>query len=122
LTDGRGRELRDGDTLGLARTASPVELETVLDTLDPTTRGAVRELVAGTADAVDGRGEALAGTLRRAGAALDQTAATLGDLTADGVALRRVVSSTRQVTGALASSPGTTAAAVDRLAAVLVET
>lgn len=122
LTDGRGPALRDGATLGLSRTEQPVEIEQVLSTLDPRTRRAVRAMVAGTADAVQGRGEALAGSLRRARAALEQTTGTIGDLTADGASLRRVVSSTRQVTSALASAPGTTGTAVDRLAAVLGDT
>ncbi|WP_026909749.1 MlaD family protein [Patulibacter minatonensis] len=122
LTDGKGPELADGATLGLARTEQPVEIEQVLSTLDPATRRAVRRVAAGTAASVDGRGEALAGTLRRARSALDATSATVGDLTADGTALRRVVSSTAQVTSALAAAPGTTGTAVDRLAAVLGDT
>jgi phospholipid/cholesterol/gamma-HCH transport system substrate-binding protein len=122
LRDGTGAPLRDGATLGLARTEQPVEVEQVLSTLDPTTRDAVRRIVRGSERAVAGRGEALAGSLRRARAALDATAATVGDLQADGAALRRVVSSTRQVTTALAGAPGTTGAAVDRLAAVVGDT
>lgn len=122
LTDGRGPELADGATLGLARTEQPVEVEQVLSTLDPATRRAVRRMVRGAERAVDGRGEALAGTLRRGRAALDATAATLGDVQADGAALRRIVTSARQVTTALASTPGTTGTAVDRLAAVLGDT
>ncbi|MEV4421415.1 MlaD family protein [Patulibacter sp. NPDC049589] len=122
IDDGKGPALRDGATLGLAHTEQPVEVEQLLSTLDPKTRRAVRGIVAGTADAVDGRGEALAGTLRRARAALQETASTVGDLNADGASLRRVVSSTRQVTAALASAPGTTGTAVDRLAAVLGDT
>jgi phospholipid/cholesterol/gamma-HCH transport system substrate-binding protein len=122
ITDGRGAALPDGATLGLARTEQPVEVEQVLSTLDPATRRAVRRIVRGTERTVDGRGEALAGTLRRARVALEETGDAVGDLTADGTALRRVVSSTRQVTGALASAPGTTGTAVDRLAAVLGDT
>lgn len=122
IRDGKGPALADGATLGLARTEQPVEVEQVLSTLDPATREAVRRIVRGSERAVDGRGAALAGTLRRARAALDATADTVGDLQADGAALRRVVSSTRRVTTALAGAPRTTGTAVDRLAAVLRDT
>ncbi len=122
ITDGHGPALRDGATLGLARTEQPVEVEQVLSTLDPATRAAVRRIVRGAEATVAGRGEALAGTLRRARAALAETGDTVDDLTADGAALRRVVSSTRQVTAALAGAPGTTGTAVDRLASVLGDT
>jgi hypothetical protein len=64
ITDGRGAALPDGATLGLARTEQPVEVEQVLSTLDPATRRAVRRIVRGTERTVDGRGEALAGTLQ----------------------------------------------------------
>ncbi|MDO9409649.1 MlaD family protein [Patulibacter sp.] len=122
IRDGRGSALRDGATLGLARTEQPVEVEQVLSTLDPATRAAVRRMVRGAESTVDGRGGALAGTLRRARAALQATGDTVGDLTADGDALRRVVSSTRRVTSALAAAPGVTGTAVDRLASVLGDT
>lgn len=121
IDDGRGDALRDGATLGLARTDQPVEIETVLATLDPRTRAAVRDVLAGADRAVDGRGDALAASLRRASRTLASTRAAVADVTADGVALRRVVTATRQVTGTLAAGDGEqrTAAAVDRLAAVV---
>ncbi|WP_320670207.1 MlaD family protein [Patulibacter defluvii] len=121
LADGRGPRLRDGATLGLARTDQPVEIETVLATLDPPTRRAVRELVAGADRATAGRGEALAATLRRASRTLAAAEGAIADATADGAALRQVVTTTRRVTDALAAGDGEqrTAAAVDRLAAVV---
>ncbi|PTL54272.1 MlaD family protein [Paraconexibacter algicola] len=122
VTPGDGPLLADGATLGLARTDQPVEVDDVLSTLDPRTRGEVRAVLTGLRGATDGRGDALAGALRRSTRALQGTAAALGEVTADGRALQELVRSGRRVTGALAADPGATGAAVDEVAALLADT
>ena len=111
--------LRDGATLGRTSTDQPVEVEDVLSTLAPATRADVRAILRGARRATDGRGPALAASLRRAQRGLRATSDVLGDVTADGAALRDVVASTAKVTRSLAAAPGRTGAAVDALAGAL---
>ncbi|HET9050669.1 MAG TPA: MlaD family protein [Candidatus Dormibacteraeota bacterium] len=49
-------ELQDGSTIPDSRTASPVDIDTVLAILDPQTRDRLQLLVAGAGDSLDGNG------------------------------------------------------------------
>lgn len=122
VTAGTGPLLPDGATLGTARTDQPVEIDDVLATLDPATRGEARALLRGLRGATDGRGPDLATALRRSARALGGTADVLAEVTADGEALRTLVRSGSRISTRLAGARGSTGAAVDELGGLLADT
>jgi phospholipid/cholesterol/gamma-HCH transport system substrate-binding protein len=83
-------ELADGALLPLARTLSPVQLDQVLNTLDPATRTALAGLLTQLGSGVRGRSGDIAGLVRQSESTLGSTGATfhafdapqLGDLLA----------------------------------------
>jgi phospholipid/cholesterol/gamma-HCH transport system substrate-binding protein len=83
-------ELADGALLPLARTSSPVQLDQVLNTLDPATRTALAGLLTELGSGVRGRSGDIAGLVRQSESTLGSTGATfhafdapqLGDLLA----------------------------------------
>jgi len=119
---GDGPLLGDGATLGTARTDQPVEVDDVLSTLDPRTRGEVRSVLRGVREATDGRGPDLAAALSRSTRALRGTADVLEEVTADGQALRDLVRAGSRVSVALAAAPGATGGAIDELGGLLRDT
>jgi phospholipid/cholesterol/gamma-HCH transport system substrate-binding protein len=119
LHQGRGPELSDGATLGLAASDQPVEIDQVLSTLDPSTRRNVRGLLSRLDASLEGRGTDIAKTLQSSGPALQNTADLLADVSSDGAALRTAVSRTQVVVGELARDPGALSEAADRMAELL---
>lgn len=119
---GDGPLLRDGATLGTARTDQPVEVDDVLSTLDPRTRTEVRSVLRGVREATDGRGPDLDAALARSTRALRGTADVLEEVTADGQALRDLVRAGSRVSVALAQAPGATGGAIDELGGLLRDT
>jgi phospholipid/cholesterol/gamma-HCH transport system substrate-binding protein len=119
LHQGRGPELSDGATLGLAASDQPVEIDQVLSTLDPSTRRNVRGLLSRLDTSLSGRGSDIAKTLQSSGPALQNTADLLADVSSDGAALRTAVSRTRVVVGELARDPGALTETADRMASLL---
>ena len=119
LRQGSGRPLHDGAILRQDATDQPVEIDQVLSTLDPATRADVRSLLHRLDRGTRGRGPAIEATLRRSADGLAETAALVGDVTADGEALRTFVRDGRAVVGALARDPDALGAAADELAATL---
>jgi phospholipid/cholesterol/gamma-HCH transport system substrate-binding protein len=113
---GDGPLLQDGATLGTARTDQPVEVDDVLSTLDPRTRGEMRSVLRGVREATDGRGPDLAAALSRSTRALRGTADVLEQ------ALRDLVRSGSRVSVALAAAPGATGGAIDELGGLLRDT
>jgi phospholipid/cholesterol/gamma-HCH transport system substrate-binding protein len=105
LAPGSGAPARAPIVLGLARTAAPVEIDQALSALDPHTRADLRATLRGLRGALDASGPADARTLKSAPAALTQLAGVLDDVSADGAALRTLVSSSRQLAAALAGRP-----------------
>jgi len=83
-------ELADGALLPLAQTRTPVQLDQVLNTLDPATRTALAGFLTQLGEGVQGRAGDIAGLVRQSEPALGSTAATfhafdspeLGDLIA----------------------------------------
>jgi phospholipid/cholesterol/gamma-HCH transport system substrate-binding protein len=83
-------ELADGALLPLAQTRTPVQLDQVLNTLDPSTRAALAGFLTQLGAGVKGRAGDIAGLVRQSEPALGSTAATfhafdspkLGDLLA----------------------------------------
>lgn len=119
LSRGSGEELEDGATLGTAHTDQPVEVERILSTLDPRTRERVSDTLRGLAKATGGHGDDLAGALRKSADALEHTAALLGQVNADGEALRTAVTEGGALAAELAGSSDRLAGTADELAAAL---
>jgi phospholipid/cholesterol/gamma-HCH transport system substrate-binding protein len=119
LQQGTGPPLSDGATLGPARTDEPVDLDLAVSALDPRTRDKAAEVLAALDATLRGRGDDIDLALRHSTHALGETANLLGQVTSDGLALRRLVNEGRKVVGALASSPADVGAAAERLADVL---
>jgi phospholipid/cholesterol/gamma-HCH transport system substrate-binding protein len=105
LTQGEGPELEDGATLGPSQTDHPVDFDLAVSTLDPRTREAAGELLANLDAATRGRGRDLSRTVAHATEALGETADLLGEVTADGRALRELVGDGATVVSALAQAP-----------------
>jgi phospholipid/cholesterol/gamma-HCH transport system substrate-binding protein len=119
LTQGEGEELGDGARLGPSRTDQPVNLDLAVSALDPRTRGQAARLLANVDAATRERGPDLARTLRHSARALGETANLLAGVTADQLALERLVTQGRTVVSALAENPADLGATAERLAMVL---
>ncbi|MCW2992443.1 MAG: mammalian cell entry protein, partial [Solirubrobacterales bacterium] len=119
LVDGGGPPLPDGARLALADTRSPVEFDQALQALGPGARADLKATLRELRSATAGRGGDLAVTLRSSGAALTRTAQAVGQVDADGRALRSLVRSSARVGSALAADHGRVGAAADELAALL---
>ncbi|MEA2637831.1 MAG: phospholipid/cholesterol/gamma-HCH transport system substrate-binding protein, partial [Chloroflexota bacterium] len=119
---GRGPELPDGAEIPSTQTAEPVEIDQVLNTLDPPTRAAVRSVLGGLDSATVGLAPAFRAALQHSADAFDETAGMLQEVTYDRSALRTMVSSGAAVSGALANARPALAATVDQLSALLSET
>jgi virulence factor Mce-like protein len=122
LTQGSGTELHSGDTLGLATTDQPVEIDQVLSTLGPRTRDDVRTALRGLDTATAGRGADLASILRHSAGALGNTAEVVRQVNSDGDALRGLVAGGSRVVHTVARDPSGLGSTADRLAAVLETT
>lgn len=119
LKQGKGDPLQDGATLPLSQTESPVEFDDAISFLTPKTRRQARTLLRDLRKATAGHGPDLEATLRHSGPALHNTAELLQDVSADGVALSRLVRQGRAAVDALASDPAALQGTVDHLATVL---
>jgi phospholipid/cholesterol/gamma-HCH transport system substrate-binding protein len=121
LTRGGGPSLGDGAvTLPASATRSPVEVDQAIAALTPATRADVHAALRGLRDGLDGTGPAVAQTLKRSADALRQTALLIGDVNADGAALKSLLADSRRITTALATGrPERLATLVDDLGATL---
>jgi len=122
LEQGRGPELSDGATIGLAKSDQPVEIDQLINTLTPATRRNFRTLISGLDIGLLGRGPDIERTLQHSALALAETTDLLGEVDADGLALRTLVKRGRQVVGALAADPGGLGGAVQEMATLLETT
>ena len=100
-----------------------VDLDQLLNSLDPRTVAALSQFVRGSSEAARGRGDELAAAIESLNPALSRSAVTLGEITRDQEALERLVVSTAEVVETLAArrdeiSTGTSAAgeALDAIA------
>jgi phospholipid/cholesterol/gamma-HCH transport system substrate-binding protein len=98
-------ELPDGALLPAAQTRSPVQLDQVLDALDPATRGALSRLVVELGAGVQDRAGDLAGLVQRADPALGASAGAAGAL--DAPQLGDLVASLDRDAGVLAARTAT---------------
>lgn len=122
LHQGEGPELPDGATVGLAESDQPVEIDQLIDTLNPATRRSFRRLIAGLDTGLLGRGPDIERTLQRSARALAETTDLLGQVDADGPALRTLVRRGRQVVGALADDPEAVGGTAQEMATLLETT
>ena len=79
-----------GTTIPLRRTSAPVELDQVIDTLDPTTRGRLRILINEAGIGLRGRAADFNAVLDRMPRSLRETDQLLGDVVADRDRLSRL--------------------------------
>jgi phospholipid/cholesterol/gamma-HCH transport system substrate-binding protein len=122
ITEGSGRRLAGGAVLPLSRGDAPEEIDQILSLLDPGTRSGIHRLFADFRHATAGRGADIAAALKAAPAAMTETSSVLGQLDADGAALRELVVAGNQTLRPLAADSGAAPAAVDRLGDLLQHT
>jgi phospholipid/cholesterol/gamma-HCH transport system substrate-binding protein len=108
-------EIPDGGEIPTEDTTEIVDLDQLLNSLDPRVVGALSQVVHGSAAASRGRGRDLAAAIHSLNPALSRSAAVLGEMDRDQDALGRLVLSTSQVVDTLAAhgreiTAGTTAA------------
>jgi virulence factor Mce-like protein len=82
---------RSGSLIPLSRTATPPELDQLIDTFDPDTRRAVAIFLAEEGDALLGRGTDLAATLKLLPASLQSAQQLVANLGQDNQALARLI-------------------------------
>jgi phospholipid/cholesterol/gamma-HCH transport system substrate-binding protein len=119
LSGGTGQELPSGSTIPVADTDQPVEIDQFLSAFDPRTRTELRELLRDTVYTLSGRGPDIEQALQYSSQAFDQTADLLGDVSADGTALRTLVTRSSQGAAAVASEPADVEDTIDRLSQLL---
>lgn len=119
LTRGRGPKLGDGAVIPSAQTAEPVELDQILNTLDPGVRADMRYVIGRIDGSTRGLAPALTRTLDRSATALEETAALAREVDQDGVALRTLVTQGQVASSALARDREALGSTVDRLAGLL---
>jgi phospholipid/cholesterol/gamma-HCH transport system substrate-binding protein len=108
LTPGRptSRELPDGATLGTSDTRPIVDLDAVLNALDPRTRGNLQRVIRLSSSAVAGRSAQANRALGYLNPALSQVSGLAEELGRDEVALRELVASAATVSTAVAQREG----------------
>lgn len=115
-------EISDGGEIPTEDTGEIVDLDQLLNSLDPRTVGALSQVVRGSADAANGRGKQLAAAIESLNPALSRSAVALGEVTRDQRALERLVVNTAGIAETLAARrdavAGGTAAAGEALTAI----
>ncbi|HKP90392.1 MAG TPA: MlaD family protein [Thermoleophilaceae bacterium] len=105
LTPGpnNGRKIGDGGRIEADDTSSEVDLDTVLNTLDPETLGDLRQVVQGLGSATAGRAKDFNEAMHALNPALSQTAATTREVMRDQRAFEGFLLESADVVGAVAS-------------------
>jgi phospholipid/cholesterol/gamma-HCH transport system substrate-binding protein len=121
LTPGRPSSpaLRDGAILRSDRTTPIVDLDEVLDALDPRARANLQTLIRESSVSLAGGSQQANAALRYLNPALSQTAGLMQELGSDDVALRQLVKSTATVSSAVASRRGDLEAGITNTATAL---
>lgn len=112
-------ELSDGTMLSGKQTDNPVDFDLAVSTLRPDVRADIKKVLIGLDESLLERGPDFDLSLRNSAITLNETANLIGEVNADGEALRTLVGEGRRVVSALAASPDDLGAAADRLAALL---
>jgi phospholipid/cholesterol/gamma-HCH transport system substrate-binding protein len=97
-----GPELDDGGTIGADETSAPVDLDQLFDTLDPRTRRGLRNLIRGSGDWYDGKGDEANQSAKYAGPFLVSTTDLTRELALDQGIFRRFVTDTADTVSAIA--------------------
>ncbi|MCK9248865.1 MAG: MlaD family protein [Solirubrobacteraceae bacterium] len=97
----RARPLDAGVRIPLTRTSTPVELDDVVDVLDPTTRGRLGVLLGSLGVALEGRGEELRAALRVLPDTIEDAGDLARQLAGDRTSLVRLLEATDRVTSRL---------------------
>jgi phospholipid/cholesterol/gamma-HCH transport system substrate-binding protein len=108
-------EIPDGGEIPTEDTTEIVDLDQLLNSLDPRVVASLSQVIHGSTEAARGRGKDLAAAIHSLNPALSRSAAVLGEINRDQEALGRLVVSTSQVVDTLAAhgkeiTAGTTAA------------
>lgn len=105
LTPGpnNGSKIGDGGRITADETSSEVDLDTVLNTLDPETLGDLRQVVQGLGSATAGRAKDFNDAMHALNPALSQTAATTREVVRDQRAFERFLLQSAQVVGAVST-------------------
>ncbi|MGE5636979.1 MAG: MlaD family protein [Nocardioidaceae bacterium] len=93
----------DGGRIGADRTSAPVDLDQLFNTLDPATRRGLQQLIAGSAQAIDGRSREARRTARYLSPALFTTSRLTREIALDEEVFERFVLDTSTVVGSLAA-------------------
>ncbi len=112
-------ELGDGTTLMGKQTDNPVDFDLAVSTLTPKVRGDIKKILINLDVALKHRGPDFERTLQNSTVTLNETANLLGEVNADGAALKTLVSQGQRVVTALAADPQDLGEATDRLAELL---
>lgn len=122
LNPGGGAPIASGSTLAPQYTRGIVDLDTLLDSLTPQVRSSLQQFIKTGAYVLSGSTpQSLNQAIYYLNPALSQTTALGSEIVADKFALDRLVSSTAQVSSALASRDSDLAGAVSNTAATLRE-
>jgi phospholipid/cholesterol/gamma-HCH transport system substrate-binding protein len=107
LTPGpvNGGELADGGSIPAEDTSAEVDLDEVLNTLDPTTLRDLKALVRGSADGLEGRGKQLGRAIETLDPALSQITAVEQEILRDEDTFTRFLVESADVVTAVASRP-----------------
>jgi phospholipid/cholesterol/gamma-HCH transport system substrate-binding protein len=97
------RKIGDGGEIAADETSSEVDLDTVLNTLDPETLGDLQQVVQGLGSATAGRAKDFNEAMYDLNPALSQTAATTREVVRDQAAFERFLLQSAQVVGAVSS-------------------
>ncbi|MCW3017378.1 MAG: organic solvent transporter substrate-binding protein [Solirubrobacterales bacterium] len=100
------KPLRSGSTIPMSRTSRPVELDDVLNTLQPDVRARLRILINEAGIALTGRGTDLNKTIDQLPSALDQTTKLVDSFSADNQRLGNLIERSDKVLATLASKGG----------------
>jgi phospholipid/cholesterol/gamma-HCH transport system substrate-binding protein len=96
------RPIPDGGDIPPDATQAIVEIDQIVNTLDARTRSALQQVTRGGADGLGDRGPATRAALEALSPALQETAATAGELVRDQRAFRRALVASSGVMGAVA--------------------
>jgi phospholipid/cholesterol/gamma-HCH transport system substrate-binding protein len=99
-------KLDDGQTLGLDRTTTSVDLDQLFDTLDPKTRASLQKVIKGSATQYRGKGAQANEALKYFNPALSTTSRLVNELDRDQQSLQDFIIYTARATTALAERRG----------------
>ncbi len=124
LTEGdvTALKLEEGTVLTGEDTDQPVNFDLAVQTLTPSTRDDIRQMLTGLDKAIKGRGADFDRTLQTSAQAVTEAGLLLRQVNEDGEALRTLIGEGQRVVSALASDPAALGEAADRTALLLQTT